>query len=156
MNAIEYSEITEPQQRSSVCDGILRALPEWFGREQAIVGYVDEVKDEYTLAALENGTAVGFVSLRRHNDFTDEVHVMGVRKEYHRRGIGRKLIELVCRKSKGDGKIFLSVKTLSDSDPYPFYALTRKFYRSQGFYPLEEITEIWGEDNPCLIMVKVL
>ena len=36
------------------------------------------------------------------------------------------------------------------------YAKTRKFYLAMGFYPLEEITELWGEEIPCLIMARVL
>lgn len=30
------------------------------------------------------------------------------------------------------------------------------FYESVGFLPLEERSDIWGPDNPCLISVKVL
>ena len=49
---------------------------------------------------------------------------------------------------------FLIVKTLGDSHPDNNYKRTRGFYNKVGFYPLEEIKEIWGEENPCLIMVK--
>lgn len=48
------------------------------------------------------------------------------------------------------------VKTLGESHPDKYYKLTREFYNRCGFYPLEEIKEIWGEENPCLIMVKAL
>ena len=50
----------------------------------------------------------------------------------------------------------LQVKTLGPSHPSEHYAATRQFYVARGFRPLEELTEIWGEDNPCLIMVKRL
>jgi len=33
---------------------------------------------------------------------------------------------------------------------------TRSFYAAMGFLPLEETTAFWGEDQPCLAMVKVL
>ncbi|MGH4139155.1 hypothetical protein [Clostridium sp.] len=33
---------------------------------------------------------------------------------------------------------------------------TREFYKNVGFCPLEEIKEIWGDKNPCLIMVKTI
>jgi len=36
------------------------------------------------------------------------------------------------------------------------YARTRAFYRALGFLPLEERTDIWGPENPCLISVKAL
>ena len=36
------------------------------------------------------------------------------------------------------------------------YGRTRRFYRARGFRPVEELTAIWGEENPCLIMVERL
>lgn len=30
------------------------------------------------------------------------------------------------------------------------------FYKSVGFEPLITLTEMWDEENPCLIMLKVL
>jgi hypothetical protein len=51
---------------------------------------------------------------------------------------------------------YVIVKTLSDTDPYEPYARTRAFYRSVGFTPLLTLTEMWDEENPCLIMIKTL
>ena len=34
------------------------------------------------------------------------------------------------------------------------YARTRAFYLAMGFRPLEEFTQLWNEQNPCLLMVK--
>lgn len=51
---------------------------------------------------------------------------------------------------------FLQVKTLSPTHPDPFYARTRQFYQSMGFQPLEEFPTLWGEANPCLLMIKHL
>lgn len=51
---------------------------------------------------------------------------------------------------------FLMVKTLGESHPDVNYKSTREFYYKAGFFPLEEIKEIWGKENPCLIMVKVV
>ena len=48
------------------------------------------------------------------------------------------------------------VKTLSDAADYAPYARTRRFYRRMGFEELLTLTEMWDEDNPCLVMVKVL
>ena len=45
---------------------------------------------------------------------------------------------------------------MSDRDPDANYAATRAFYAAMGFRPLEEIGRIWGEDNPCQIMVKTV
>lgn len=47
------------------------------------------------------------------------------------------------------------VKTLGESHPDVYYEKTRRFYKKAGFYPLEEIKEIWGEQSPCLIMISL-
>lgn len=36
------------------------------------------------------------------------------------------------------------------------YEKTRTFYKSVGFEPLITLTEMWDEEIPCLIMLKVL
>jgi hypothetical protein len=54
------------------------------------------------------------------------------------------------------GAKFLTVKTLSPARVNKEYDLTRKFYLSVGFLPLEEFKLLWGEANPCLQMIKVL
>ena len=48
------------------------------------------------------------------------------------------------------------VKTLSDIVDFRPYELTRKFYTAIGFQPLVTLTEMWDEQNPCLIMIKSL
>ena len=53
------------------------------------------------------------------------------------------------------GVELLQVKTLGPSRPSAAYARTRGFYEHLGFRPLEE-NALWGEVNPCLIMVKHL
>ncbi len=48
------------------------------------------------------------------------------------------------------------MKTLGESHPDENYKKTREFYKAVGFYPLEEFTEIWGKENPYLLMAKTL
>lgn len=48
------------------------------------------------------------------------------------------------------------VKTLSDKVDFEPYARTRAFYEKVGFEPLVILTEMWDEENPCLIMIKHL
>ncbi len=81
---------------------------------------------------------------------------MGILTEYQNRGIGKKLLETVEESLIKNNIKFFMVKTLGDSHPDKNYKSTREFYYKTGFYPLEEINEIWGEENPCLIMVKNL
>ena len=150
-------EITEiHNNKSEICERILRALPDWFGIEQAIIDYTRDVADMPMFCAQEDSETIGFVSLKHHNEHTAEIYVMGVLSEFHRQGIGRKLIEgceryLVERKYR-----FLTVKTLSPSRDSAEYERTRKFYEGMGFLPLEEFKTLWGESNPCLFMAKAL
>jgi GNAT superfamily N-acetyltransferase len=139
----------------AACEAILRSLPEWFGIEEAIQHYAQEIRTRPTYVAVEAGQVCGFVTLYHHNTYTSEIYVMAVRKEHHRRGIGRALIaqaETVCRQL---GVEYLQVKTLGSSHPSVEYAQTRLFYLACGFRPLEEFDGIWP-GNPCLILVKRL
>ena len=75
---------------------------------------------------------------------------------YHRRGLGRRLLGKAEEALRADGIRLLQVKTLGPSRPNAAYARTRAFYAALGFLPLEEIVGLWGEDNPCLLLVKCL
>lgn len=148
--------ISDPKSKSNITNSILRKLPDWFGIEGAIIEYVDKVKDTIFYVALDNNKPVGFLSLKFNNEYTCEIYVMGIIKEYHNRGIGRDLVERAISYLTKNNYKFLMVKTLGQSHPDKNYKGTREFYRKLGFYPLEEIKEIWGEHNPCLLMVKGL
>ncbi|MEK6774859.1 MAG: hypothetical protein AABY64_13025 [Bdellovibrionota bacterium] len=55
-----------------------------------------------------------------------------------------------------EGVKFLTVKTLSESRPNKEYNQTRNFYLKVGFTPLEEFKTLWGDANPCVLLVKNL
>ncbi len=139
---------------ASVCEPILRALPDWFGIEEAIVHYVEAIEGLPTFTAVVDGHVAGFISVKRHNDYSAEMYVLGVRPENHRRGIGRALVERVESWLHDEGVEFLQVKTVGPSRPCPSYDRTRAFYEAMGFRPLEEFKTLWNEANPCLVMVK--
>ena len=80
----------------------------------------------------------------------------GVLPEYQRRGIGKALYKTVESWFIQNGCNFVIVKTLSDIVTYEPYAKNRKFYEKLGFSPLITLTEMWDENNPCLIMLKPL
>ena len=46
------------------------------------------------------------------------------------------------------------MKTLAPDHPDPGYAATRAFYTSVGFRPLEVLPQVWGPENPCLLLVR--
>ena len=151
---VDIRDVFRSDEKSSICSSVLRALPSWFGIESSIVDYTNDVQPMPFYAAFDGDKPVGFVAIKRHNNDTAEVYVMGILKDYHRKGIGRKLVEL-CEKYCIDNKMaFLTVKTLDESRESKSYEKTRLFYLSVGFKPLEVFPLLWDESNPCLFMAK--
>jgi GNAT superfamily N-acetyltransferase len=136
-------------------DRLLRALPEWFGIEPAIVEYVRSAAELPTYCARQVADVVGVLLVKQHFPSSAEIHLMAVQPNRHRRGIGRRLLKAAEADLRNAGVRWLQVKTLGPSRPDEEYARTRAFYRACGFDPLEEIHELWDE-NPCLLMIKSL
>jgi ribosomal protein S18 acetylase RimI-like enzyme len=150
-------EIEGPlHKQSSVCVPILRALPDWFGIEKAILEYEQAIGQLPTFLAKSGGSVMGFLSLKQHNSFSAEIYVMAVHPEAQHGGMGRALAEAAEAHSRELGVEYMQVKTLGPSRPDEGYTRTRAFYAALGYRPLEEFPQIWGEQNPCLIMVKKL
>ena len=139
----------------AACEAILRSLPDWFGIDEAIDAYVQDIASMRTLVACAGSQIVGFLAVNAHNPYTVEIHVMAVDAGHHRAGLGRALVDEVERIARMDGRRLVEVKTLGPSHPSTHYAATRRFYEALGFIPVEEIDGLWP-GNPCLIMVKVL
>lgn len=153
----EPIEIQGPvEDASAEAERILRALPEWFGIEEALRQYVADVARMPTFLGRVRGEVVGFLTVHRHFETAAEVHLVGVVPGLHRRGVGRALQERAEAWLLEAGVQYLQVKTVGPSSPDPNYARTRRFYRSMGFAPLEELPTLWDAHNPCLILVKRL
>lgn len=153
---IKICKVSDNYEKSKITEYILRRLPEWFGIEESIIEYVSGVKNTDFYAAYNSDRLVGFISIKINNVYTSEIYIIGILKEYHGNGIGKSLLKVAEKQLIKNKVKFLMVKTLGESHPDENYKETRKFYRKVGFYPLEEIKEIWGKENPCLIMVKNL
>ncbi len=153
-NFINFKEVNEPDTKSDICYKIINNLPDWFGREESNQEYSRGVRNDYFIAARIGDIPIGFISIKDHNQFTAEIYVLGILKEFHQLGIGKRFMQLVEGELLKSDKKFLTVKTLSGSNPDPYYNKTRKFYKAMGFYPLEEMPELWSEEEPCLYMVK--
>lgn len=135
---------------------LLRGLPEWFGLDEANAAYVEAARTMPTVLAHLNGEVVGVLLWHRHFPTTAEVHLMAVNPDRHRRGIGTALLQRAEEELRADGVRYLQVKTLGPSRPDPEYDRTRRFYEARGFEPLEEMLDVWPEDNPMLILIKSL
>jgi coenzyme F420-0:L-glutamate ligase/coenzyme F420-1:gamma-L-glutamate ligase len=144
-------EIGDPAERSRIAEAVLRDLPEWFGIEEATKAYIETAARLPTFAVEPDA---GFLCLEQHNPRAAEIHVMGVRRARHRRGIGRALVAEAERWCRARGIRYLHVKTLGPSRPDREYGATRAFYDALGFVALEELHGLWDEENPALILIK--
>lgn len=145
-------EITEEKAKQRITNDILSDLPQWFEIEESIQVYVRQCVKMPFFAYERDGQYLGFAFLKVHNYFSAEICAMGVLKEYHRQSIGRMLIKKCLEYCNKHNIEFLQVKTL-DSSNDKYYEITRNFYTAMGFRPLECISSLWNEANPCLIMI---
>jgi GNAT superfamily N-acetyltransferase len=155
MKEIDFSIRPMFDGEGDKCEQILRSLPEWFGIEEAINGYRSDIEEMDTYVTEVSGKVVGFMTINVHNEYSAEIHVMAVSGEYHGHGLGRALVDHAEQLLRSRSMEYLEVKTLGPSRPNEHYERTRNFYFALGFRPLEE-NQLWGEVNPCLIMVKHL
>jgi len=142
--------------QSSICEPILRSLPNWFGIEESNRRYIRDTDRMPTFVSLIDNEAAGFLTIKIHNQYSAEIQVLGVRPEKHRQGLGRAMLVRAEEYLRGEGVEFLQVKTLSPSRPDEGYDKTRAFYQAMGFRPLEEFPDMWDKNNPCLQMIKAL
>jgi len=142
--------------KSALCRSILESLPDWFGIPEAIDRYAAEVVHLPMFAVRRDGEVAGFTTVETLNPHVAEIHLIAVRQPYHRCGFGRVLIGACEDYCRAAGVEILLVKTLAASSNDPFYAATRRFYTAMGFHPLLESATFWNEENPCLLMGKVI
>lgn len=135
---------------------VIDTLPEWFGIAEANAEYVEaaRTKETWTVRG-EDGVVRGVALVDYHFDRAADLFFIAVERDFRAFGIGAALIEAVAEHCRERGVRLLQVKTLGVSHPDEGYAATRKFYEALDFIPLEE-TDLWGEQSPCLIMVRVL
>lgn len=141
---------------AAASEAILRSVPDWFGIESALLGYVKASERWPTWFAIAGGAPVGFVTIHTHFPASAEIHCIATRPEWHRRGVGRALVRHAEDVLRPQGVRFLQVKTLSPRRACQHYDRTREFYLAMGFVPLEEFPLLWDERNPALQMIKSL
>lgn len=148
-------QIEDPNTKQIIARKVLESLHDWFEVDESREKYIAESAGQIFIATEEDGDFVGFLCLKETGKETVELAVMGVLMEYHRHGLGRLLFEEAKRIAKGNGYLFMQVKTVK-MGVYEDYDITNRFYLSCGFKEFEVIKELWGEDNPCQIYVMSL
>lgn len=148
-------QIANDEEKRDITRNILEALPEWFEIPEAREEYIHDSMGNIFFCALENEKEVGFLYLKQTGKDTVELAVMGVLKEYHRKGIGRALFECAKKIVREKGYSFIQVKTVQ-MGKYEDYDNTNRFYISLGFKELEVFPTLWDEWNPCQIYVMAV
>ena len=147
--------IKDSNEKRAIARTVLEGLTEWFEVEESREGYIHDCVDWTFLAAMDDDKVMGFLCLKETGNATVELAVMGVLKEYHRNGAGRKLVEKAKEVAKAEGYEFMQVKTVK-MGVYEDYDRTNHFYISCGFKELEVFPLLWDGANPCQIYVMSL
>ena len=147
--------LINPEEKKAIARQILEALPEWFGIPESTENYISESANQDMFVAYEDEKPVGFICLKETGKDTVELAVMGILKEYHRKGIGRRLFDCARMTAKEKGYSFIQVKTVQ-MGRYKEYDDTNRFYLSLGFKELEVFPTLWDEWNPCQVYVMVI
>ena len=148
-------QVENNKEKEMISRTILEALPDWFGLPEAREEYIVNSVNQQFFAAVKEGKPIGFLCLKQTGKDTVEVAVMGVLKEFHRHGIGRKLFMKAKEKATKDGFSFIQVNTVQMGQ-YDNYDNTNKFYISLGFKEFEIFPTLWDEWNPCQVYVMAL
>jgi ribosomal protein S18 acetylase RimI-like enzyme len=147
-------EIKDNKNKAEYTNIILRKLPEWFGNEESLQKYVNTVNKYPFWTVFDEDNCIGFISGKIHYNRTGDIYVCGIDPTYQGKGIGTLLYKELEKYFIGNGCEYVIVKTLSEIVEYKPYLETKKFYLKMGFKELLTLTEMWDEENPCLIMIK--
>lgn len=151
-NEITIVSVENTEEKTRIVEEILLDLPEWFGLPESTRDYIEQSKELTLFAAKNNSNIIGFITLKETSDDVCEVHCMGIKKDYHRKGVGTKLHNVFENFAKEKYE-FIQVKTV-DEGHYKEYNQTIAFYKSIGFKKMEVFPTLWDEWNPCLILIK--
>jgi nitroreductase/GNAT superfamily N-acetyltransferase len=147
--------VEDKDEKRKISREVLEALKEWFEVDESREQFIRESADQPFWADFEDDVPAGFLCLKETGKETMELAVMGVKKDFHRHGVGRRLFAAAKDYAALKGYSFIQVKTVR-SGMYEDYDITNEFYKSLGFKELEVFEEYWDAANPCQIYIMSL
>ena len=121
----------QPQDHAA-CVAVVKTLTGWFSPDAQDRAVPADLKYQQGFLAESDGRVVGFITL-----FVAEGRLnigwLAVRRDYHRQGIGGKLLARAEQRAAELGLSELATYTLGDSVEYKPYEMTRAFYFKHGF-----------------------
>lgn len=152
---MKVKEVVDKKEKEAISREILNDLPEWFGLPESTENYIIDSQDKPFFACYVNDEVAGYVVLNATSKDCADIFVMGVKKKFHRMGIGSKLNDAFETMAKKLGYTYSQVKTVKMGH-YKEYDITNNFYMAMGYKELECFPTLWDEWNPCQIYVKYL
>lgn len=152
---IKIKEIDDRREKDAVSREVLYDLPEWFGMPESTEEYIHDSQEKPFLACYINDELAGFVVLNATSKDCAEIFVIGIKKQFHRMGLGSALLEAYEMMAKKKGYTYAQVKTVQ-MGRYKEYDMTNRFYIAMGYKELECFPTLWDEWNPCQIYIKYL
>ena len=118
--------IKDSEEKANMVQEVLADLPEWFGLPDSTAAYIEEAKVLPMWAAFSDDQVIGFLTVKETSPDTLELHCTGVKKVWHRKGIGRALFEAMMS-DQGVNYSLIQVKTVAKGH-YAEYDQTNAFY----------------------------
>ena len=109
---IEIKEVIDKREKEKVSKEVLYDLPEWFGLPESTENYIIYSQDKPLLACYANDEVAGYIVLNATSKDCADIFVMGVKKKFHRMGIGLKLNNAFEILAKKLGYTYSQVKTV--------------------------------------------
>ena len=152
---IKIIEILDKEEKKAISKEVLNDLPEWFGLSESTQKYINDSQNKPFVAAYVNDEPVGFIVLNETSKDCADIFVMGIKKKFHRMGVGSMLNEAYEAIARKLGYTYSQVKTVQFGH-YKEYDISNNFYIAMGYKELECFPTLWDEWNPCQIFVKYL
>ena len=112
-------KIVDKNEKETIARDILNGLPEWFGMPDSTEEYIKDSQDKPFIASFIEDEAGGFAVLNATSKDCAEIFVMGIKKKYHRLGIGRKLHNAYEAMAQKLGYTYSQVKTVQRIEVIP-------------------------------------
>ncbi|MFW5912549.1 MAG: GNAT family N-acetyltransferase [Candidatus Hadarchaeota archaeon] len=131
-------------------------LSEWFTERARRVEIPLDLRVHRGFLAEESGEILGFLIL---DSYLGDARIgwIGVRPEYRRGGIGRRLVEMAEREFRATEAEYLKVETVARGDAKGSpYEETLKFYEAVGFDVEEVEKDGWDDGSDKAIYAKAL
>ena len=98
---IEIREVINKKEKEEISKEVLYDLPEWFELPESTKNYIIDSQDKPLLGCYVNDEVADYIVLNATSKDCADIFVMGVKKKFHRTGIGLKLnsaFEILAKK----------------------------------------------------------